>query len=754
MSENESPKPIEILQSILDALQSEEIETRLNAIARLHTINYSSEAICNKIENLALRDPDDSVRAQALAALDLATQRNIRSRMNTVDAKNRLLILREIEAWEKLNLLEKENADVIRRRYNFDAAPKPEVRIESAQLTQQNPPEAKSESAPESAPAQPTLTQTLLSETSVKIALYLGAFFVIAAAAILGAFVDIFRIPLLIIATIIFGGLSIAVRKRLPQPSFTLFIVFSFLLPITANVIEGTLNLSPPFSATYWVFVSTFMALIWAGSARLYQSRLFSVTAYISLVVAFYRVGDIFDAASEFYPAMLGLAALAGAFGAWALKQWKDENFARPLFLAAQALQAFTIFLSIGYLLFQFSGTPLWNLASVFTWGCAFLFYALSDFLFPFVFFPWFASATLIGIPWFIGAAFELRTSGETILFFVWGFILAAASEGVFRFEKTRKYSLPVLLASIVSACTALIYGFSRDTTAGFICALGVAILYAALHVIRPRGWLWAFALLNFAIAYFASFSLPFIQTANIFFGYTIFGISALFLLPDLFLDANSPKWITARIIPAITRIYGAALAAFALIIYITPETYRLEIAVMFGLYAIFFTAYTIVKRKAVYGYLPAAYLPLTIIFALNHFDIDAWLPALTGLAASYFLIGAGIRPQKDWSQMFRVSALTLGALISLGALIVAKEHGGWYALAVGLLFAAEALLSRNGWYEIGVPVMFNIGAFLILKDFNVDETAYILLAYSLVWLLTDAFAQLAFANPRPLKWV
>ncbi len=103
---------------------------------------------------------------------------------------------------------------------------------------------------------------------------------------------------------------------------------------------------------------------------------------------------------------------------------------------------------------------------------------------------------------------------------------------------------------------------------------------------------------------------------------------------------------------------------------------------------------------------------------------------------------------------MLRNSALTLGALVSLSALFALKETGGWYALAVGLLFAAEMYLSRNGWFEIGVPVMFNIGAYLILRDFKIDELAYHLLAYSLVWLITDLLAQLTFTNPRPLKWI
>ncbi len=61
--------------------------------------------------------------------------------------------------------------------------------------------------------------------------------------------------------------------------------------------------------------------------------------------------------------------------------------------------------------------------------------------------------------------------------------------------------------------------------------------------------------------------------------------------------------------------------------------------------------------------------------------------------------------------------------------------------------------LSRNGWFEIGAPVLFTLGAFLILHDFNVFETTHHLLTYSLIWLLADLLAHFAFPNPRPLAW-
>jgi len=279
MAENELQKPEDVLKEILSGLQSENGENRLNAITQLRSFNYSSEAIRNQLEKLALNDDNENIRRDALLALDLPTHRNVRSHFNKVDRNNRRILLQEITEWEKAGLLEKEKAEVIRRRYDFDFTPSAgtQDKSNSSQPVASAPPQQ-----PEIAGPRPTFLQNMLSETNIKIALYLGAFFVIASAAILGAFVDIFRIPLLILGTVVFGGLSVAIRKRLPQPSFALFIVFSFFLPITANVIANTLNLSLPYRAAYWVVVSLFMTLIWGGGTWLYTSRLFSLTAFAS----------------------------------------------------------------------------------------------------------------------------------------------------------------------------------------------------------------------------------------------------------------------------------------------------------------------------------------------------------------------------------------------------------------------------------------------------------------------------------------
>ena len=93
--------------------------------------------------------------------------------------------------------------------------------------------------------------QTLLNESSIKIYLYLGAFFVIASALILAAVVEAARLPILAAATLGFGGAAFVIRKRLPQPSFALFIVFSFLLAFGGFKLSATIGDRRAFPG-YW----------------------------------------------------------------------------------------------------------------------------------------------------------------------------------------------------------------------------------------------------------------------------------------------------------------------------------------------------------------------------------------------------------------------------------------------------------------------------------------------------------------------
>lgn len=770
MSENQSQTAEEILNEILILLMSKKEEDRAAGIARLNDITFSSEAIRRELETIARKDENQSIRANALAALNLPANRMVRRRItsNKLDRGIRNVLLKEINEWEKSGLLERRNAELIRRRYDFDFEPSPIVQDKPPRTapqpfgSAQDKPEAK---APETGTAvpmerrepvpegpRPSLLQTLTSEASIKIYLYLGAFFVIASAAIIGAAIPELRLPILILGTFIFGGLAVAIKKRLPQPSFALFIVFSFLLPITANTIAGTFNLIGTLNAGFWTAVFLVMAGVWSASTWLYESRLFSITAFGSLTLALLRIGDLFEAQTEFFTAMAGIAALAGLGGVWLAKKWKDETFALPLFLSAQLVQGGTLIASIAVFAIHVvepSNPSLWHLAAFFVWGCALAFFSLSNRLYPFFLFPWLAAGTLVPMPWFLAAAFDLESLGSTIVLFLWGALLGAASEALHRFETVRRYSLPVLLASMPALALGIITGFAYETWLGLLASLGFAVLYAALHVLRTRWWLWTLALLGFVVSYFAFFNLEFMQKLNVFMGYQVLGISLILLLPDLLLKKDwrdNPAW---RLPP---RIYGALFIAVTSIALPLQEESG-HLAVFYLVLAVFFTIYALAYRNALLGYLPAAYLPLGIIFALDAFDADVWLPVLTALAVLYFAGGIALRAKEGWTFTLRNSALALGALVSLAALVLTKETGGWYALVIGLLFAAEMYLRRSGWFEPGAPILFSIGAFLILHDLDVTRATHHLLTYSLIWLIADLLAHLTFPHPRPLKW-
>ena len=253
------PTPEEILASIHADLKSKTVQARLDAIQKLGEQIFSSPAILHTLERLALDDKSKSVRAAARQALDTSAHRYIQGQISERTRPERKIILSEIDKLESQGMIHADLADVLRHRYDFDLKPAtPAPKPVSA-------PQPEPEPTPVSQ-ATPTprlsLTQTLLSETSIKIALYLGAFFVIAAAAILAAVVEAARLPILLAATALFAGGAIVTRARLPQPSFALFIVFSFLLPTDANVLADVLNLSSKANAGYWFAVMAAMAMI------------------------------------------------------------------------------------------------------------------------------------------------------------------------------------------------------------------------------------------------------------------------------------------------------------------------------------------------------------------------------------------------------------------------------------------------------------------------------------------------------------
>jgi hypothetical protein len=729
-----------LLDQILDDLESDDTLRQLEGIQTLEKVAYSSKAILFELEHLAIHGMDD-VRVAALAALGSKTNQYISKQLSKLSRLDRQFVLKQIEFWEENELIEPHRAEVLRRRHDFDTKLRPASKTVSKTITEVLP--AISPVVVPAVPAgpRPSLMQTLLSEASIKVYLYLGSFFVIASALILAAIVQAARLPILAVATLAFGGGALLIRRRLPQPSFALFIVFSFLLPIDANVFEETLGLAEPILSIYWTIIFLVMAFIWSFSTWFYESRFFSVVDFVSLSFAFYRAGGIFQTERELNLFLLMIGALVGLEGVSLLKKWKDDIFASPLFWAVQAQTIFLLMASFIMTMtraFEPDFANGWWILIALTWILAASFYVLSDSLIPFVFFPWMAAATLLPISWFFLNAFDSLPPAQAFGFWVWGTVFALGSEVLLRpsFERIKKFHWPLLMGSVplflASFSTILLWNKPGLTFAIFGAT---ALVYTSLHFIRQRWFIWSGALLSAVCAYFTFFFLPAIEKASIPFVYQLLLASVLLVTPELF--AKSPlsfksesRW------PAIA--FGIFISLICLTTALVDFDHGGRTTLVLMVYAILFIFHALHSKQHQLGYFAAASASLAVIYTLPQFNLDLWLPALTVLSLLYYSTGFLVRNRADmkaWGNMLINSGLILGALLSLISLVMSKETSGWYILVVALLFALETFARPLALLEVVVEVLLSISLYRILDDFNVTNIGHFLFGASIIWL-------------------
>ncbi len=759
------------LNQVLEGLKNGEAGRQLDAIHELEILNFNSEAIVLRLEILALGE-NAEVRAAALRALNLKTSQRVSAGISMTPKNIRQAVLQEINEWQKDGLIEAHRAEVIRQRYDFDvrsgipsktapaiqpaAAPIQEIPapqpVPSAPITPVK-------SAPPAAP-RPTLTQVLFSETSTKIYLYLGALFVIVAAAILAALVEAARLPVLLIATFAFAAGAVGFKRRLPQPSFALAIVFSFLLPIDANVIAESLSLSTRGNEVYWSVIFLLMAVIWGLGTWFYSSRMFSLAAFFSLSLGVLRFGEIFEAAADWNIFSIAMANLLGLLAVRAMRKWRDAKFAQPLFLLIQLQQAILLLVSLGSVtihLFEGDAAPADWIAAALAWTASASFYAASDFLIPFVFFPWTAAASLFLVPWLLLSAFDASAPVQIAGFAVWGALAAFASEYAHRTKQPveAKYHAPLLAMSLPLFFVSILWGFSEETAYGFAVFLSAGIVYTVVHALSPRWYVWLTALFAGLGAYFSFFALPFMQKADVPFEFQLLGASLILLVPELFFKEKlsfTRAWNWPPV--ALGTLLTALNLLIVLTISITDESRSENTAIVLGVYALLFAGYALRFKQPILGYFGTASAALSAVYTLQHFNLDGWLPALTALTTVYYFAGYFLARREQtgkWAAMLINSGLALGTLLSLLAVLALKSTGGWYALVIAALFAIEMFTRRNGVWEVFVESLLSIALIILLNDFKVRELTYYVFGMSLIWLASDSVLHLTYKN-RNLK--
>ena len=748
----------QILDEILEHLKSSDPARQLEGIFALEPLNYSSKSIFFELERLAIHGVDE-VRAAALEALGSRSSQYIASQLSRISKYDRITVLREIEAWKESGLIEPHQAEVLSRRYDFEAPARASSKAASSKRSEE--PAAPVAVVP--AGPRPSLVQTLLSEASIRIYLYLGAFFVIASALILAAVVEAARLPILAVATLAFGGVALGIRRRLPQPSFAFFIVFSFLLLIDANVLQETLGIAGPARHIYWAVIFLLMAAIWSFSVWFYESRFFSAVAFVSLGLAFYRAGEIFKPEIELPIFSVMLASLAGLAGTFLLRKWKDSKFSLFVFLLAQIQVLGVLFASLLFVAIHVFSSDIsngWWLLIALTWLTAAFFYAWSDLLTPTFFFPWLAVAVLLPLPWFVLHSLDATQPGYVFGFWIWGAVFGMISEVVFRLPVARikKYHWPFLAGSLPLFLTAfsLALDWDKPVLTFGIFALS-AFVYAALHLVRPRWYVWSLALLSALSAYFTFFSLPVIEKLDVPMIYQLLIASTLLVLPELFTRTplslkTETRW------PAITL--GILVSLFGVALALADFDHVGRSAFVLMIYAILITLHALHSKYAWLGYFAAALETLAVVYALDHFDLDLWVPVLTLLSLLYYGVGFILRRRADqmnaWGDVLINSGLALGVLLSLTALALSKETSGWYIILIASLFAVETFARPMASLEVPVEILLSISLYLIFQEFdinrNINRIGHFLFAASLIWLGGDLVFGYLIQGKRTLR--
>lgn len=666
---------------------------------------------------MALNDRSKAVRAAALDLLKSPLNRQIRARNSQIPLRTRQFITDEIIQWERDGLLKEGQAQILKQRYDFDFAP---AIIEQRDVEIQ-PKET-----------QATLAQILFSEASIKVALYLGAFFVIAAAMIFAAAIEELRLPILIFFTLLFGGGSIFIKRKLPQPSFTFFIIFSVLLPIDFGVLADSINLPNSAVSMYWMSVFALMTLIWTFAVWFFQSRFFSLTAFISLGISLLFFADLFtDPPIDLYLLMLSLSGLLGLGAIKLLTNWRKDNFIRPLFWIVQLQQGILLFTSLIVFLFHYgedSFENIWWLATTAIWYLGAVFYLGSDWLKKNFFFRSLAVFCLMPLTWIFLNSFDTSPTTQIIVFFVWGAVFALSGEGLIFLSKGKftDYGKPLLFGAIPLIGVAALWGLNESSSLGFSILLGGAILYTALSIYRPRMWAWSLALIAAISAYFTFFELDATRSWELYFGYKWLIPSLLLLLPDLFLKNDFKERLEWRLPP---RLLGAILLLVnTLALFTTSEANLANAAIIFAIYALVALGYAL-RYFPEYAYNANGAILLVVIYILRDLDAETWLTPLISLSVFYYLIGFGLeRAVKNirWADVYRYSGLGLGVLLSLSAPF---EDSGLAAsipvVIAAALFTIEAFRKRNLWLGFPANALYLIAYFMILANFEVDQPQF-----------------------------
>lgn len=751
----------ELLDRLLEQLTSGDAAQQLAVIETLPGLGYSSAAILRRLETLALDDTAPEVQQAANTVLGTENYRRIQSHLSRLSSGQRSQIIAEINTWVQHGLLDSRRAEVIARRYNFDMRSQPAPQPATAQATPRpdSPPQTP-QPAGATAP-RPSLLQTLTSEASIKVWLYLGAFFVIASALILAALVELLRTPILVSVTALFGAGALILKKRLPQPSFTLWAVAASLALITARVVGDNLALRDPWDAAYWLMVLLLFTGVWYFSTRLYESRFFSLALGATGLAAAWQAARIFSADESGYlfatMAAIPVLILVGRH----FIHWRDRRFAGPMLamLGLTALLGLAIFGAQTALAFvEPYGTGNW-MAKTLTGIILFASFAAINRLVPMTVPLWTLSSALALLPvgWLFTQQISMALTGTfadswaaALGVCAWGALLALSGEKISTTENTsiRQYATPLVLAALPN----LLIGALMDAENAWLLlglSAGSATLLTLMFVRNPRWWVWSAGIFSWVIAYIALWQVPALNALNINSLYLATGLYALLGLADWARPGDLRSLPAWRWPLRAFFAFGVSFTAVAALALGFEET--LPSSLTYALLALIFLAYAVRFDRP--------YLGIGFTFfawaAINTNIIPIpYALAVISLAALYYFVGSYLpRPENrfGWPRLLRWSGLAVSLIAGLSVFMdTPTPYDGGFVLVAAGLFLIESC-RRTHWMELPAYPLLATAA-ILLATRNSLNWEYALLGVTILPLWLDFGYTRLTAHARPWR--
>ncbi|TAK14720.1 MAG: hypothetical protein EPO32_00925 [Anaerolineae bacterium] len=680
----------------LAGLESPSAEERQAAISALLEISPLPAEGVATLERMALHDRSKSVQAGARDALSSPAVRAWRKAQPGFSRQLRDWLLNQIATWRADELLTAEQAEVLTRRYDFDAGAAVPAQPSAAAA-----PKPRKEPKP-----RRSLGEVLMSESTIKTALYLGAFFVIMAAFIFSALIEILRIPILAGTSLLFLVGSLALKRRLGQASFVLFILYSALVPLAAGAVFEALPFLSAFSYPFWIGVTTFLLANWVFATWFYHSRFFSLLALGAFFVLPFQVGNWFNLEDVL---VLNLAALGNLLVLGVVVLWRRVEklpSSRPVWIVTHLWQVVLLaagfFMAITYLLED----ERWLWAEVSLWGLAALFYLLAGLAFKSSLAVYAGVFVSLLMPWYAAGALLLKYAPLLTVLAAWslGCLVLAEVLRRMKVEFLRTLAAAVDLGGGLMLAFALLAStLTKPLDVLLLQAISLFVLFV-LMLVRSRALVWIGALFAAFLVYRTLMLGVGLPTAALPPGHVMLVAAAAYLALDVIVRrarAGHPAW---QVSPTV---FGGLSALFAALLLLNEvESGTLWAVAGYAGLAVVLLLYSVLVRFRWGVPLVAAALALGWASLLVYLEPERWvlisfvLPVI--FLAAWFVLA---RRGSGWARPTLVGGLGLAALLTLLSPLEGEALSGLVGAAGALLLAygVEGLAARHS-PEVALP--------------------------------------------------